>query len=330
MLLAVRQVVDKSVAPVAAEHDRAGDIPDEIVAQLADLGVFAALVPAAHGGLGLDPATWTMMVEEVARVWAAPALLAVEQGAVAYGLGLAGGESARQLSALARAETLAAVVPLPEALVRYQDSACVLDGTTPPIAHARRAGLLALALADGSAWWLVPVSMTGVTLVAAAADLGLRGAPPAAVVLRGVRLPVSRPSVSAPSLLAVMDLGVGAVAVGLGQAAFEAALRYSQQRSTFGKAICQHQAVQLKLADMATRLTAARLLVGDAAARVAAADDGGAARRARRFAVDAAVAVTLESMRIHGGYGYTTEFPVERYYRDAAALLAAAPEDAPR
>jgi len=322
MLLAVRQVVDKSVAPVAAEHDRAGDIPDEIVAQLADLGVFAALVPAAHGGLGLDPATWTMMIEEVARVWAAPALLAVEQGAVAYGLGLAGGESARQLSALARAETLAAVVPLPEALVRYQDSACVLDGTTPPIAHARRAGLLALALADGSAWWLVPVSMTGVTLVAAAADLGLRGAPPAAVVLRGVRLPVSRPSVSAPSLLAVMDLGVGAVAVGLGQAAFEAALRYSQQRTTFGKAICQHQAVQLKLADMATRLTAARLLVGDAAGTLAR-DGHAAARRARSFAVDAAIGVTLESMRIHGGYGYTTEFAVERYYRDAAALLTA-------
>src|SRR5205085_1361711 len=129
-------------------------------------------------------------------------------------------------SALARAETLAAVVPLPEALVRYQDSACVLDGTTPPIAHARRAGLLALALADGSAWWLVPASMTGVTLVAAAADLGLRGAPPAA-------------------------------------------------------------------------------------------------SRARSFAVDAAIGVTLESMRIHGGYGYTTEFAVERYYRDAAALLSA-------
>src|SRR5438034_957744 len=231
MLLAVRQVVDKSVAPVAAEHDRAGDIPDEIVAQLADLGVFAALVPAAHGGLGLDPATWTMMIEEVARVWAAPALLAV------------------------------------------------------------------------------------------AADLGLRGAPPAAVALRGVRLPVLRPSVSAPFLLAVMDLGVGAVAVGLGQAAFEAALRYSQQRTTFGKAICQHQAVQLKLADMATRLTAARLLVGDAA--TLASDGHTAARRARSFAVDAAIGVTLESMRIHGGYGYTTEFAVERYYRDAAALLSA-------
>jgi alkylation response protein AidB-like acyl-CoA dehydrogenase len=162
-----------------------------------------------------------------------------------------------------------------------------------------------------------------VTVSAAAPDLGLRGAPPAAVSLRGVRLPIARPSSSAPRLLAVSDLGIGAIAVGLGQAAFEAALRYSQQRSTFGKPICQHQAVQLKLADMATRLTAARLLVGDAARRLGG-DEPGVARRARRFAVDAAVGVTLESMRIHGGYGYTTEFVVERYYRDAAALLGVA------
>src|SRR5207244_3140993 len=184
---------------------------------------FAALVPPAHGGLGLDPATWTMVIEEVARAWAAPALLAVAQGGVAWALGLAGGDTARHLPALGRADTLAAVVPVPAPLARR----------------------------------------------------------------------------------AVVELGLGAVAVGVGQAAFEAALRYAQQRTTFGKAICQHQAEQLKLADMATRLTAARLLVGEAATH-----DAAAARRARRFAVDAAVDVTLESMRIHGGYGYTTEFPV--------------------
>jgi alkylation response protein AidB-like acyl-CoA dehydrogenase len=323
MLLAVRQVVDKSVAPVAAEHDRGGLVPDEIIAQLADLGIFAALVPPAHGGLGLDPATWTMLIEEVARAWAAPALLAVAQGAVAAALGVAGGDSARHLAALGRAETLSAVVPLPAALARREGAECVLDGTTAPIAHAGRTGLLALTLVDATAWWLVPASMAGVTVAPAAPDVGLRGAPAATIALRGVRLPVARPSSSAPRLLAVIDLGIGAVAVGLGQAAFETALRYSQQRSAFGKAICQHQAVQLTLADMATRLTAARLLVADAAGRLAT----NAARRARGFAVDAAVGITLDSMRIHGGYGYTTEFPVERYYRDAAALLAMAPAD---
>src|SRR5882672_9607609 len=325
MLLAVRRVVEKSLAPVAAEHDREGRVPDEIVAELADLGVFAALVPPADGGLGLDPATWTMLIEEVARAWAAPALLAVAQGGIAFALGLTGGDTARHLPALGRADTLAAVVPVPAALARRDGSECLLDGETAPIAHAARAGLLALTLADGTAWWLVPATLPGITVAAAAPDLGVRGAPPAVVSLRNVRLPFGRPSSSAPRLLAVVDLGLGAVAVGVGQAAFEAALRYAQQRTTFGKAICQHQAVQLKLADMATRLTAARLLVAAAATR-----DDAAARRARRFAVDAAVDVTLESMRIHGGYGYTTEFPVERYYRDAAALLAAAPDGAPR
>jgi alkylation response protein AidB-like acyl-CoA dehydrogenase len=117
-------------------------------------------------------------------------------------------------------------------------------------------------------------------------------------------------------------VATAATGVGLAQAAFEAALRYSQQRSTFGQPICQHQAIQLKLADMATRITAARLLTGRAAERldVDSRDDAGSIM-ARLVGGETAYAVSLEAMRIHGGYGYTSEFPVERYYRDAAALL---------
>jgi alkylation response protein AidB-like acyl-CoA dehydrogenase len=132
---------------------------------------------------------------------------------------------------------------------------------------------------------------------------------------------------TAGGLLAVARLGLAATAVGLAQAAFEAALRYSQQRTAFGKPICQHQAIQLKLADMATRLTAARALTYRAAERLDAdpADDA-VAIMARLDAADTAYMVTLEAMRIHGGYGYTKEFPVERYYRDAARLLTAPPD----
>jgi alkylation response protein AidB-like acyl-CoA dehydrogenase len=118
--------------------------------------------------------------------------------------------------------------------------------------------------------------------------------------------------------IAFAHLATGAVAVGLAQAAFEAALRYAQQRVTFGRPIAQHQAIQLKLADMATALTAARLLTAragrDGAPRTAAI-------MAKVQATEAAWSVGLEAMRVHGGYGYTTEFPVERYYRDAARLL---------
>jgi len=115
-----------------------------------------------------------------------------------------------------------------------------------------------------------------------------------------------------------------AAAVGLAQAAFETALRYSQQRSAFGVPICQHQAIQLKLADMATAIAVARLLTQRAAAAGSAGDTAAShASMAYLHAAETARMVTFEAMRIHGGYGYTAEFPVERYYRDAAMLLAA-------
>ena len=115
---------------------------------------------------------------------------------------------------------------------------------------------------------------------------------------------------------------LAATAVGLAQAAFEAALRYSQQRSTFGKPICQHQAVQLKLADMATRITAARLLTVSRrrAPRPPTRDDDTGGDGAARGLRDGGRTSRSKPMRIHGGYGYTSEFPVERYYRDAARL----------
>ena len=120
---------------------------------------------------------------------------------------------------------------------------------------------------------------------------------------------------------AFASVAAAAIAIGLAQAAFEAALRYSQQRTTFGKPLCQHQAVQLKLADMATGITAGRLLTYHAAA---AGKDGApepaSAAMARLHAATVAAHATLETMRIHGGYGYVNEFPVERFYRDAARL----------
>jgi alkylation response protein AidB-like acyl-CoA dehydrogenase len=136
---------------------------------------------------------------------------------------------------------------------------------------------------------------------------------------------------AAAAALALERLGIAATAVGVAQAAFEAALRYSQQRVAFGKPICQHQAIQLKLADMATAITAARLLTGQAAARLAVDPDDPAALMAKLHAARTARAVSLESMRLHGGYGYTSEFLVERHYRDAPRLaLATGGEEAER
>jgi alkylation response protein AidB-like acyl-CoA dehydrogenase len=164
--------------------------------------------------------------------------------------------------------------------------------------------------------FLVERDARRLALSAPHATLGARGLGASDLVLDGVWADESARlgAGAARAAGALVRLAHAATAVGLAQAAFEAALRYSQQRSAFGKPICQHQAIQLKLADMATAITATRLLVGDAGA------GGDRAALARIHAADMAATVTLEAMRIHGGYGYTTEFPVARYYRDAARL----------
>ena len=169
---------------------------------------------------------------------------------------------------------------------------------------------------------LVERHAPGVRVGEPEATLGARGLDPCVLTLADARPAlVLAGDGAAAATRGFAALAAAAVAVGLAQAAFEAALRYSQQRSTFGKPLCQHQAVQLKLADMATGITAARLLTYRAAATETDGFDERAAAMARLHAASVATRVTLESMRIHGGYGYVSEFPVERFYRDAVRLL---------
>src|SRR5262249_18926543 len=207
----------------------------------------------------------------------------------------------------------------------------VLSGATALADNAARADLFLVCakLDGGRVVAAIPRTAPGVAVATVEDLLGTRGSAAAALRLDGVRVP--RDSVlgaakggeaaAATASGAVARVWLAACAVGVAQAAFEAALRYSQQRSAFGKPICQHQAVQLALADMATATTAARLLTIDAAARLERDGDDVAPGLARLFAAETACRVTLDAMRLHGGYGYTTEFPVERYYRDAPRLL---------
>jgi len=319
--------VEKEIAPVAAEHDGRGEIAPAVRGALAELGVFGALAPAALGGLDLDLVTAAMIVEEVARGWGAlGSLLASHLAASRVVARASAPERERWVPALTRGETLAVPV-VGGAITARQDGAdWVVDGQADLIEGASRARLLVVRARDGVGF-LVPADALGLTIGAPTATLGFRGLEPASVQLDGVRLPGSAylDLWDAALLETIGGVGAAATAVGIAQAAFEAALRYSQQRTAFGKPICQHQAIQLKLADMASRSAAARLMTYRAAERLGRdpADMMGAAM-ARIEAAETAAMVTLESMRIHGGYGYTTEFPVERYYRDAAALFARA------
>jgi alkylation response protein AidB-like acyl-CoA dehydrogenase len=329
LVLAVRQAVEKDVTPVAAELDQGRRDPEPLVAQLAELGIFGALADAEHGGLGLPLTTAAMIVEEVARGSAALAIWLSAQLAATLAVARSTSRETRErlLPPMTRGERWTAPVVGASIGARRAGADWVLTGAAPVVPNAGRAKLFLVNAAlegGGARCFAVEAGRPGLTVGLASDTIGLRGLGAADVVLVGARLGAAAAlREGGESLLeAATNVGAAATAVGLAQAAFEAALRYSQQRSAFGKPICQHQAVQLKLADMATAITAARLLTGRAAERLDAdaRDDTGAAM-ARLAAGETAYMVTLEAMRIHGGYGYTSEFPVERYYRDAAALL---------
>jgi alkylation response protein AidB-like acyl-CoA dehydrogenase len=332
LVLAVRQFVDKSLAPVAAEHDAADRYPEAIVRELAELGVLGAVVDPRHGGLGLDLVTTAMILEELARGWTTVAAAVAGHLATTWALDRLAPPAEREarLPGLARGEPLATAVLTGGVAARRAGDAWTLAGTTGLADNAPRAHWFAVdaaAPAGGRLVALIGRDAPGLSLGAPEATLGARGLQPRALTLADAPAALVLDAADADAaarLRGFACLAAAAIAVGLAQAAFEAALRYSQQRTTFGKPLCQHQAVQLKLADMATGITAARLLTYRAGECRA---DPAAAAMARLHASTVAARTTLESMRIHGGYGYVSEFPVERYYRDAARLLFAPVDD---
>jgi len=326
MVLAARQFVDKHVVPAARDLDIAHAHPAGLVAGLAELGILGALVEPRYGGLGLDWRTAAIIVEEIARGSATLAAIVVAQLTATHAIGRAGTAEQRErlLPPMTRGEILGAVAFAGGIRATRAGEDWILEGETAPVDHAAHALVVAVEAAspDGAVWLLVGPATPGVRVDPPVATLGLRGLDACRIHFDGCRIP-SRDLLGgvvgrSREILAPARLGVAATGVGLAQAAFEAALRYSQQRTTFGKPIAQHQAIQLALAGMATRLTAARLLVYDAAADL----DDTKLLIAKVYASEVAYEVTLDSMRVHGGYGYTSEFPVERYYRDAGHLAS--------
>jgi len=331
MVLAVRQFVDKQVIPAAAELDAAHRHPGDLVTALAELGILGTLADPARGGLGLDERTAALIVEELARGSAVLAAIVTSHFTAVHAIARGGTEEQqdRLLPPLTRGEIVGAVGFGEGVTAVAAGSDWILEGVLPLVDHGTHAGciLTPAASAAGPVWYLVPRDAAGARFGPALSTLGLRGLDSCALHFEGCRVSardllgggVGRGDVQRAGALAIARLGVAATAVGLAQAAFEAALRYAQQRTTFGKPIAQHQAIQLALADMATAVTAARLLTADAAGEPLDAIRGA---MAKVYASETAYTVTLDSMRVHGGYGYTSEFPVERYYRDAARLAS--------
>ncbi|MBM3545678.1 MAG: acyl-CoA dehydrogenase [Alphaproteobacteria bacterium] len=351
ILDAVDRFLDREVRPHVAslEHD---DIwPEAIVEGMAALGLFGATISPDHGGLGLSAETYARIVERVARVWMSLAGIfnshliaasAVERfgteaqrraflpemasGAKRGGLGLTEPDCGTDLQAIRMRA------------MRDGNAGYVLNGTKTWISNGQQGQVFAvlvktdpnaLPVHRGMSLFLLEKG-EGFTSGRKFEKLGYKGIDSAELIFENHRASPDRliGGVEGKGLahtLAALELGrinVAARGVGVAQAALDEAVRYSQIRKTFGKPICEHQAIQLKLADMATRTEAARLLT-DSAAR--AYDRGGRTSletsMAKLFASEAAVENSLDAMRVHGGYGYSKEFPVERLYRDAPLLV---------
>lgn len=342
----VRRFVAKEVAPVAAEYERADRFPTEIVEQMRELGLFGVTIPESHGGLGLDLLTYIGVIEELAYGWMSLTGI-INTHTMCATMIMAHGNAQQQerlLPALAGGLRRGALsLSEPDAGSDTRSLSCrarrdgdeyVVNGTKAWVTNGERASIVLLAARteEGISALVVEKepgpTFEGITVSKQVGKLGYKGVETVEMAYRDHRVPVANLIGEAgrglPQILGVLEVGrinIAARAVGVARAAFDAALAYAQQRNTFGKPIAEHQAIQLKLADMATRLEAARLLT------VSAAEKKAAGRRcdveagmAKLFASEAALDISMEAMRIHGGVGYTTDLPVERYYRDAPLM----------
>jgi alkylation response protein AidB-like acyl-CoA dehydrogenase len=350
ILGSIDRFLERDVAPHVQKLEHTDEYPAEIVERMRELGLFGATILTAYGGLGLSAVLYARIVERVSRMWMSLAGIfnshlimaaAVERfgtepqkrkflprfasGELRGGLALTEPDCGTDLQAI-------------RTIARCEGDHYVIDGTktwisngifgqcfallvkTDPKAEPRHRGM-SLFLAEKGEGFSVSRKLE---------KLGYKGIDTAELVFENYRVPADRliggqEGSGLKHALGALELGrinVAARGVGLAQAALEEALAYSQVRKTFGKPICQHQAIQLKLADMATKVRAARLLTEDAAK----AYDRGLrcdmeAGMAKLFASEAAVDVALEAMRIHGAYGYSKEFILERLYRDAPLLV---------
>jgi alkylation response protein AidB-like acyl-CoA dehydrogenase len=350
MVRVVRKWVDERVVPQAHDLERANTYPETLVDEMKELGIYGLLVPEAHGGTQVSMSAFALITEELARGWMSLAGAMGGHSVVVELLRLYGtpAQQARYLPSLATGElraTMALTEPgggsdlqaMATTATRDGDH-YVLRGSKTWISNAQRAGLVAvLCKTDPNArprhrgmGVLLVEKGPGVVVGRSLPKLGYRGVEACEVffeecVVGADALLGGDEGHGFAQMMRGLEVGrvqVAARATGVARAAFDAALGYAQERHTFGVPIWQHQAVGNQLADMATKLTAARALLLAAARRYA--ESGNAnleAGMAKLFASEVCAEVALGSLRVHGGAGYSTELDVERYYRDAPLMI---------
>ncbi|MBW6434367.1 acyl-CoA dehydrogenase family protein [Actinoplanes hulinensis] len=347
----LRDFVDREIRPVAQEWEASGRYPTEIVETMRELGLFGLTVPEEYGGLGADMVSFALTFEEIAKGWMGIAGILGSHSLSCWLIARHGtdDQKSRYLPDLASGVRRTGIaLTEPDAGTDLQGIATtavrdgdhyVLNGRKTWITNARYADPLpvlcktdpaATPAHKGMSVILVEAGTPGFTVERDLPKLGYKGTESCEVLLEDVRVPATQllGGVEGRGMQQVLSgletgrINVAARALGIAQAAYDEALRYAGQRKAFGKAIGDFQAVQLKIAEMAAQVQAARLLVYWAASR----SDGGhrvdmEAGMAKAFASEAAVFCALNSMQVHGGYGYSKEFVVERLYRDAPLMM---------
>ncbi len=343
-----RDFAQRELVPLAAELDRDARFDRALVTRLSELGFLGMLIPEEWDGLGLDATSYLLALEEIAVADASAAVLMSVHNSLPTQMLLAFGNDAQRerfLKPMARGEYLGAfALSEPEAgsdaaslraqAVRDGDD-YVITGTKAWVSHGTHADvILAMARTDspddrrgakGISTFILTPDLPGFSVGKKEDKMGLRSSPTVQINLDGCRVPADRllgeEGRGFTYALASLDhgrLGIASQAIGIARAALEASARYATERRQFGEPIAHFQAIQFKLADMATRITAARTLLHAAAA---AKERGERSTRfssmAKLFASETAMWVTTEAVQIHGGYGYVTDYPVERHFRDA-------------
>ncbi|HEY8202582.1 MAG TPA: acyl-CoA dehydrogenase family protein [Actinomycetota bacterium] len=352
----VREFVDKQVVPVADAMEHRDEYPAAIVEQMKQMGLFGVTVPEEYGGLGERLTTYALIVVELARGWMSLSGILNTHFITSYILRRHGTDEqkARWLPAMATGEVRAALsmsepgvgsdVASITCRARLDGDEYVVDGQKMWVTNGLRSGLVTLLVKTdpattpahrGISILMVEkppeqTSVGGLTVGSNISKMGYKGVETTELSFDGHRVPAVNllGGVEGRGFSQVLDaievgrVNVAARAVGVATRAFEEAIRYAQQRRTFGKPIAEHQAIQFKLAEMATKLEAGRLMMLNAAQRKDAGERSDLeAGMAKLFASEMCHEVCLDALRIHGGYGYSAEFTVERLYRDAPFLL---------
>jgi alkylation response protein AidB-like acyl-CoA dehydrogenase len=339
----VRAFAEKEVKPRAAEIDRTDEFPRDLYRRLGELGLLGMTLPPEHGGAGADTMTWAIVQEELARASAAVADSQLLAKLMTDMIWRNGSEAQRRthLPTLARGEKICAIAQTEpgagsdvagiQTTARPTGDGWVLNGTKRFITAAMVCDLAVVVATtdrakggDGIALFLVESGTPGFSRGSKEDIMGVHGLATGELVFEDCRIPaaslLASPGEGFKRAMVSLDtgrIGMGAECVGLAQAAMEEAIAYARQRSAFGQTLAGFQAIQFMIADMSAQIEAARLLVRRAAWLK---DQGRSVAReaaeAKLFASEMAARVTTDALQIHGAYGYSKEFTIERLYRD--------------